>query len=202
VGTDASAFIGYLMPHIHIVSSKNFEQFKQRARRLKRSEGIPHHLALERVARSLKFENWHQITVAAAETSLSEAAHRAGLIIGLDVKDASEYRFDHDGTFIEDHRLWHFCAAELFQNYCLSTDDEGRTFESMSTAEELREEFEMGQAQDTVLYRYTGPTLPATVDNVFAMSRQRCFFAPVYVWFKGQFIDVFDHLSEDGMMVW
>lgn len=188
------------MPDIHIVSSKNFEQFKQRARRLKQSEGIPHHLALERVARSLNFENWHQITAAAAATSLSEAAHRSGLIIGLDLKDASEYRFDHDGTFVEDPRLWHFCEAELFQNYCLSTDDEGRTFESMSTVEELRDEFEMGH--DTVLYRYTRTALPESLDDVFAMSRQRCFFAPVCVWFRGQFIDVFNHLSEDGMMEW
>ncbi len=188
------------MPDIHIISSKIFEQLKQRARRLKQSEGIPHHLALERVARSLNFENWHQITAVAAETRVSETAHRSGLIIGLDVKDASESRFDHDGTFIEDNRLWHFCEAELFQNYLLSTDDEGRTFESMSTVEELREEFEMGQ--DIVFYRYTPTDLPANLDAVFSISRQRCFFAPVYVWFRGQFIDVFNHIGEDGMMVW
>jgi hypothetical protein len=189
------------MSDIHIVSSNNLEHFKQLARKLKRSEGIPHHSALERVAMSLQFDNWHQIAVAAAETRHSEMAHRSGLIIGLDVKDASEYRFDQDGVFVEDHRLWHFCREQLFQNYLASTDDEGRTFASRWPEEVLRGEFEMDP--NTVLYRYAAPNLPTSLDEVFSMSRQRCFFAPLYVWFRGEFIDVFDCLSEDGtMMVW
>ena len=185
------------MSDIYIVTAKNFEQFKQRARKLKQSEKIPHHEALERVAKSLNFENWHQVTVAAAETEAAENAHRSGLIIALDVKDASEYDFERDGAFVEDLRLWRFCEAELFDDYRLSKDDDGRTFESTSTKEELQEDFE-NDLTNVVLYRYTHDALPSSIDEALAMSRERCFFAPLYVWLNGRFISVFDYLSEDG----
>jgi len=182
---------------VPIITAKNFEQFKQRARKLKQSEKIPHHEALERVAKSLNFDNWHQIALAAAETEPAENAHRSGLIIALDVKNASEYDFEHDGAFIEDHRLMRFCEADLFNDYRLAKDDEGRTFESTSTKEELQEDFE-NDLTNVVLYRYTHDALPSSIDEALAMSRERCFFAPQYVWLKGQFICVFDYLSEDG----
>lgn len=185
------------MSHKYIVTSKNFEQFKQRAAKLKQSEKIPHQEALERVAKSLTFENWHQITIAAAETEAAENAHRSGLIIALDVKGASVYDFQRDGAFVEDFRLWRFCEADLFDNYRLSKDDEGRTFESTSTKETLLEDFQ-NYSMNVILYRYTRNDFPSSVENAFAMSRERCFFAPLYVWLKGRFISVFDYLSEDG----
>jgi len=119
----------------------------------------------------------------------------------LDIKDASEANFDADGTFTEDPRLWHYCKGQLFQNYLSSTDDEGNTFGSMAPEAELLEEFEM--SCDTILYRYCPSILPTDLDDVWNLSRKRCFFAPQYIWFRGQFIDVFDHFSDDGrMMVW
>lgn len=182
------------MSDIYIVTAKNFEQFKQRARKLKQSEKIPHHEALERVAKSLNFENWHQVTVAAAETEAAENAHRSGLIIALDVKDASEYDFERDGAFVEDLRLWRFCEAELFDDYRLSKDDDGRTFESTNTKEELLEDFQ-NYSTNVILYRYTRNDFPSSVEDAFDMSRERCFFAPLYVWLKGRFISVFDYSS-------
>lgn len=190
------------MSNTYIIPTKIFEQLNQRARKLKRSEGIPHHEALEKVAKSLRFENWHQVTLAAEETRVAETARRYGLIIALDIKDALEYNFDHDGVFAQDDRLMSFCESDLFQNYCLSKDDDGRTFESTSTPEELREDFE-ADLDNVVLYRYTRQVLPATLADALALSRERCFFAPTYIWYRGQFIDVFDHVSHDGVtMQW
>lgn len=56
------------MSDTYIVTSRQFEQFKQRARKLKQREQISHHDALERVARAFKFNNWLEVTVAARET--------------------------------------------------------------------------------------------------------------------------------------
>jgi hypothetical protein len=65
--------------------------------------------------------------------------------------------------------------------------------------EALREEFEM--SCDEMLYRYTGESLPRTIDEVFKLSFQRCFFAPLFVWFKGKFIDVSDYTRGAGLKV-
>lgn len=187
------------MSNSHIVSAKVLEKLKQRARKLKKCEGIPHNQALEKVAKSAGFDNWHQVTVSAAETAYVETAHRSGLIIALDIKDALENQFDRDGVFVQDDRLYYFCQEDLFQHYRLSEDDEGRTFESRMPIEALREEFEM--SCDEMLYRYTGESLLRTMDEVFKLSFQRCFFAPVFVWFKGKFIDVSDYTREAGLKV-
>lgn len=42
------------MPNIHLFTAADIEKLKQCARKLKRAEGIPHHLALERVAQAVK----------------------------------------------------------------------------------------------------------------------------------------------------
>jgi hypothetical protein len=187
------------MSNTHIVSSKVFEQFKQRARKIKQSEGIADHEALERVAKSAGFDNWHQVTMVAADSAYAETAHRSGLIVALDIKHAMEYQFDRDGLFVYDDRLYYFCNEDLFQHYRLCGDDEGQTFESRMPIEELREEFDM--ACNEMLYRYTGPILPEAMDDVFKLSFERCFFGPVFVWFKGKFIDVSDYARGDGLVV-
>lgn len=179
------------MSDTYIVTSRQFEQFKQRARKLKQREQISHHDALERVARAVKFNNWHEVTLAARETHPIETAFRSGLIVALDIKDSYNSNFTGDGMFVEDdQRLLYFCRDDLFKSYRLAEDDGGRTFESTSTAEQLQEDFET-DLFNYVFYRYVGQVLPVTVDQVLAICVERCFWGPQCAWYKGTYIERF-----------
>jgi len=70
------------------VTSDELEKLKQRARKLKREQKIPHYEALELVARSARFANWHQVVEAHKAMQPTEHAVRDGVVIAMDVKEA------------------------------------------------------------------------------------------------------------------
>jgi hypothetical protein len=191
VGTDYLQHKEIIMSDTYIVSSRQFEQFKQRARKLKQLEHISHHEALERVAQAAKFNNWHEVTIAARDTQPAETAFRSGLVIALDIKDSYNSNFAGDGMFVEDdQRLLYFCRNDLLKSYRLAEDDEGSTFASTSTEEQILEHFET-DLFNYAFYRFAGSVLPATVAQVLAVCVERCFWGPQCGWYRGRYIDRF-----------
>lgn len=190
------------MSYIVIIPTVAFEKLKQKARKLKRQRNIPHTEALEMVAQGISLPNWHQVTLHAQSTQVTEAAFKSGLIVALDIKDAMEYKFDQDGVFAADDRAHYFCRRDLFEAYKNATDDEGRTLASKYSEEELKEDF-IDDLNNYYFYRYAPEKLPDTIDEVYRLCRERCFLLPREIWFKGRYINVLDDLSSDGrMMAW
>ena len=61
------------MPDIIVVTAAVIESLRRKAKQLKKESGIPHHEALEIVARKGGvFANWHQVVEAAKATEPSE----------------------------------------------------------------------------------------------------------------------------------
>jgi hypothetical protein len=66
------------MPKEYVFSVATFGKWKQQARALKRSGHMPHHQALDHIAKSKGFDNWHHLITEAKLNSVSETAYSFG----------------------------------------------------------------------------------------------------------------------------
>jgi hypothetical protein len=184
----------------YFFSSADFGKWKQQVRRLKRVGGLPHHQALEQVAKSLEFDNWHHVVTEAKLNLVSETAYRSGLIVAYDIKAAME-GWEPDDAFVDEHRAMYFCKKDVFAWYRRNDDEaEGAEREAIpSDPVEYREEFEMWLG-DLWLFRYCGSELPPTPAKVLPLVSERCFSAPLFFWHCGKFIDPWRDLAVDGVL--
>jgi len=183
-----------------IFSSVTFEKWKQQARALKRSSGMPHHQALDQVAKENRFNDWHHVVTEGKRNQLSEAAYRSGLVVAYDVKDAME-SWSADDAFVEDSRILHFCENNIFNWYQQNdedVEDEDRPLTPSATSK-YREHFEEW-LQNICLFRYCASTLPASPADALPLFDERCFFAPMFFWLHGQFVDPWRDLAVDGVL--
>lgn len=184
----------------HVFSSAVFGKWKQQARALKRSSELSHHQTLDKVAIANRFENWHHIVNEAKLNLLSETAFRSGLVVAYDIKDATECWRPND-SFVDDWRAMHFCERDIFTFY-RQTDDEAEGEERAAIPidlNEYQEEFNEWLT-NVALFRYCAPTLPATPTKVLPLLAERCFFAPMFFWLRGRFIEPWRDLAFDGVL--
>lgn len=184
----------------HVFSSAVFGKWKQQARALKRSSELSHYQALNQIAIANRFENWHHVVNEAKLNLLSETAFRSGLVVAYDIKDATE-SWRPDDSFVDDWRAMHFCEGDIFTFY-RQTDDEAEGEERAAIPtdiNEYREEFNEWLT-NIALFRYCGPTLPATPTKVLPLLVERCFFAPMFFWLHGRFIEPWRDLAFDGVL--
>lgn len=71
-----------------VITSVELEKLKQKARACKKSEGISHQDALERVAQEHGFPHWHAVTKIAEHWESADQELRAGVLVVVDVKEA------------------------------------------------------------------------------------------------------------------
>jgi len=95
---------------VYVVPSSLVEQFKQKARKLKRERDITHTEALEAVAHEAGFHHWKHVTEAAASTAPTEQAYLHGLIVAYDSKDADN---GIGAPLVADSIAGFFCEREL-----------------------------------------------------------------------------------------
>jgi hypothetical protein len=190
----------YLMQNQYLFSSLTFGRWKQEARALKRSTNLLHHQALEHVAKSKGFEDWHHVVREAKLNLTTEAAYRSGLLVAYDVKNAMD-DWVPDDSFVDDWRALHFCANDVLAWYRRGDDEaEGEEKHAIpSNPDEYQEEFE-NWLTNICLFRYCGPTVPATPRAVLPLLNERCFFAPMFFWHQGQFVDPWRDLAVDGSL--
>lgn len=188
----------HLMQKKYLFSSATFGKWKQQARALKRSTGLMHHEALDSVAKSIGFENWHQVVSEAKLNQTTETSYRSGLLVAYDVKHAMD-DWIPDSSFVEDWRAHHFCEKDILAWYRRGDDEaEGEEKEAIpSDPDEYLEQFEEWLINVT-LFRYRGPTIPATPRATLPILNERCFFAPMFFWLRGEFIDPWRDLAVDG----
>jgi hypothetical protein len=178
----------------HLFSAAVFEKWKQQARQLKRSTNIAHHEALDALAQRNQFQDWHHVTVEAGLNRLSEKAIRQGFVVAYDVKEASESPLP-DELFIEDWRAPHFADRDVFAWYVSGDEaDSG----PMAVNEEYCQEYSEW-AENLCYFRFCGP-MPQNVEEGMRILGERCFFPPVFVWFRGNFLEPWRDLAKDGVL--
>lgn len=179
----------------YVFSSVIFGKWKQEARSLKRSSQLTHHQALDHIAKTKRFDSWHHVVTEAKLNRISETAYRSGLVVAYDIKDAMDH-WVPDASFIGDSRVIHFCEEDIFTWYQRGDDEaEGEEKDAIPTDPiEYREEFREW-LMNVHLFRYAGLNLPPTPTKVLPLLNERCFFAPMFIWYKGRFIDPWRDLA-------
>lgn len=184
-----------------IISATNVEKLKQKARKLKKGSGIPHNEALNQVAKAAGFNHWHHVSESAKTFEPTEQAYYFGVIIAMDVKDAMDFR-DPSGRFVEDHFAESLCSDDIYA-FVREMDEDGESVDDDHNYEADKQDWMMDELMNFVFFRYTGSTIPDTVDEVVNMVRECSFWPPQFIWHKGTFQESPSAvaLDEDGEVV-
>lgn len=183
------------------ITTKVVELLKQKARKLKVENNISHVQALDEIAKQAKFHHWHHLCEQHKLVEPTEKAFFSGVIIALDIKDALEFDCS-DGLFAFDvgDLAAYFCYDDLLREYSESVDDDNIPLKDLEPKEQIIEDFELDEINNYGFLRFTGDALPSSLDEVLRLVRERSFWPPSYVWFKGTFYDTYSQpaLSETG----
>jgi hypothetical protein len=186
-----------------IISAANVEKLKQKARNLKRDNGISHHEALDQVAKAAGFNHWHHVSESASAFKPTEQAYYFGVIIAMDIKDAMDFR-DPSGGFVEDPFAFVLCADDIYA-YSRATYEDGESTGDDPNYKHDKEEWMQDRFMDYVFFRYTGSDIPANAKAVVAKVHEceSSFWLPEFIWHKGVFQErPSDHsLDEDDEIV-
>jgi hypothetical protein len=173
------------MTTIIFTPARHVEILKQKARTLKKEQGISHHEALEQIAKQFHYHHWHHVTEMAVITVPSEAAYRNGLLLAFDVKEADSL---DDEVFTEASFGSFLCRDELWKIY-LEMDEEDEAFHELPELEQqvYFEHF----MNDLVFFRCDDINTPATIEEALKFINEHSFWMPSYVWFKGKLYDTY-----------
>lgn len=180
-------------------SSKDAEKLRQKARKLKRAENLPHHEALDRVAVEAGFQHWHHVCESVKQCESTERAFFAGCIIAMDVKDAENFDSE-DGVFIVDDSLWTLCRQDLLESLANSVDEDdpqGRTHSETMSPEQL-EQWLQDDVMNYIFFRLRSETKAPTITDVLQLVKKRSFWPPQLIWLAGEFYDTYDIPATDG----
>ncbi|MGY2488219.1 hypothetical protein [Cupriavidus sp. CP313] len=190
------------MPNIHLFTAADIEKLKQCARKLKRAEGIPHHLALERVAQAVKAPTWHHVVEAYKATDAVDQALVSGLVLAFDVKDADHFDASEAGFVADDQRIAERVFEDIVDMHRYGLNDDGVPAHQLFDDDQIREFAE----EDLWNYRYfrlTASESPHNIEAAMVSLRKFCFFGPRIVWLRGACYDTFEQTmsSESGKIV-
>jgi len=169
---------------IIIMPSAQVDWLRRKAKQIRKETGVPHHEALDIVAREFgHLSDWHHVIESAKVTEPAERAHKTGLVIGMDVKEADDVNVSRLTHFVVDEQLYFFVLREYGKEGPVSWDDED---------EEARQ-----IAHEFVFFR-SKRLVPDTLDQAVAIAEKDFFFAPRYLRLKGErLIDPFEFGDED-----
>lgn len=167
---------------IHIIRARTVSKLRKEALALKKSLKIPHHEALDLVARQSDFNNWVHLQKSASVSAISEDAYLKGLVIVMDKKDVHEERKPQ--FFIEDDYVFGIFYMDFLTQ---------RGFKSHSELDEDQRYFFEDLSANKKFFRYTGQ-LPSNFNEAFKLSEQAFFFRADYVRLKGQYDD-YGHIN-------
>lgn len=170
-----------------LITAAEVEKFKQRARKLKRANGITHNEALDEAAKAVGFDHWHHVAESAKTFAPTEHAHHFGVIIALDIKDAQDFH-DPSGQFVEDDLAFSLCASDIYVRVREADGDDDIDPNDPTYKEDLNE-WMLDGLMNYVFFRYTNPELPASVEEVVKLATEHCYWPPEYIWYKGVMSD-------------
>jgi hypothetical protein len=168
------------MSDVHIVPSAAVEALRRKAKKLVRQDGIPHHAALDAVARAGGYPDWHHFIEAAKATEPTERAFKKGLVVGIDIKEAQDVpsSLNH---FVRDEQLVMFVRFEFEREHPRPWSEEtGWKWEEL----------------DELVYFRGVRSVPHTLDEAWKLTNEDFFFPPRYLRLRGQVEKLFP--EDDG----
>lgn len=178
-----------------LITLTDVQKLKQRARLIKKRDGIAHHEALDRVAAEAGFHHWHHVADSAKSFAPTEKAYFFGTIIAMDVKDGMDFH-DESGAFVEDESAFALCGPDMYYQMRIEEDGEVE-FDSSSYQNDLRE-WLMDGLMNWMFFRLSEEVKVKDVADVLARVRQCCFWPPECIWHEGVFQDCFDEVEFDA----
>ena len=189
------------MNTIIFTPSSNVEILKQKARKLKKEQGLSHYEALDQIAKQFHYHHWHHVTEMAAITEPSETTYRHGLLIAFDFKEAESF---DDELFIEDRLAPFFCEEELWKIYLeMDHGDEDDDDDFHKLPEPEQREYFQDFMNNLIFYRYVEKNTPKSIEDTLKLINEYSFWMPTYVWFKGKLYDTYGApaTDQDGNVV-
>ncbi len=171
------------IPRIAVFPSAAVENLRRKAKQLKKKTGVTHHEALDIVAREIfHLPDWHHFIEQAKANELSERALKAGLVIGIDAKDA-DFNLSRLIHFVPDERLVMFVHSEFEEQH------------PKPWSENVKD---MWEAYDELVYFRCKGAVPGTLEKTVKVYEKDFFFAPLYVRLKGKVLqDAFSGEDEN-----
>lgn len=132
------------LKRIFLIPQKAASLLKQRARNLKRDRQIPHHEALEIVAKTAGFDSWRQVAEATEKCRPIEDAFRRGFLLAFDGSEVPDIENDESPIQWEEY-AFELLRNQLFEKYCAQPDEEDpaqRPISQTLDSDDLKEYFE------------------------------------------------------------
>lgn len=175
---------------VYVIESSLLNALLKKAKALKKTNNIPHHEALDTIARTLRFTNWEHLKKSHNITELSENAYRTGLLWAMDMKDAEPLKTD---GIVQD-----------FQSQVMILTDFVKERGGISEDDQI---FLEDTLDFNIFYRYEGKT-PNTIEQARELIDEYFYFAPQYIWLRGEWYDMdgrFDYndyveVEPDGLL--
>lgn len=163
----------------YVVTSSVLKALHKKAKVLKNQNNIPHHEALNNIAKSSSFANWEHLKASANKTAISENAFKNGLVWAMDMKDAEPSSMD--GIVVDDQIQMIFMDHFVKERGGINEEDN---------------DF-LGDLLDMhVFYRYEGKT-PQNLQQANEIIHNYFFFAARYIWLRGEWYDMFGKFDYD-----
>jgi hypothetical protein len=135
-------------------------------------------------------------------TSETKRAFQNGLVFAVDVKHAGDVVLGDDVVACDDGAS--VAAVDVWTVLVNAKDEETGAPLLQDLDDEALLEVAREHLMDYRFFRYTGASVPASLDDAFAKVLGRTFFPPTHVWLKGKFIDMSDvpEVRVDGRVVY
>ena len=169
------------MSDVLVIPSAAVEALRRKAKKLVKERGVAHHAALDMVARAGgAFPDWHHLIDAAKATEPSERAFKAGLVVGIDVKEAQDVRLSLS-QFVRDEQLVTFVRSAFERAH------------PKPWSEEVTGDWE---DLDLQLVYFRGlRAIPNSLDETLELCREDFIWPPRYVRLRGEVLQ--DPFSDD-----
>lgn len=204
------------------------DKIKRLAKTLRKTTKTSLAVALDTVAKQHGYQHWKHVTLCQAQTaalrqskplpndieaflnesaeanpilSTTQEAFDHGFVFAMDVKDAQDLVLQGDYEELEDG--WQVAARNLWYSLIHSRDDEtGTTLFETCPQDELLQ-IVLDDQSNYRFFRFTGATIPASLEAAYRAIRQMSFFPPTHIWLGGRYIDIQEvpEIKVDGQVV-
>ena len=173
------------MSNVIVIPSAAVEALRKKAKKLRKETGIAHHAALDAVARTGGvFPDWHHLIDAAKATEPSERAFKAGLVVGIDVKEAQDIRRSLS-QFVHDDQLLMFVRSAFEKAHPKPWNEEIAG--------------DWNDLGSQLVFLRGVRAVPNTLDETLERCREDFFWPPRYVRLRGKVLrDPFSDEVENG----
>ena len=173
------------MSKVIVIPASSVEELRRKAKQLRKETGVAHHAALDAVARAGGvFPDWHHLIEAAKATEPSERAFKAGLVVGIDVKEAQDVRRSLS-QFVHDDQLIMFVRSAFERAH------------PKPWSEEVAGDWD--DLGSLLVFLRGVRAIPNSLDETLELCREDFFWPPRYVRLRGKVLqDPFSDENENG----